>query len=309
MIEAVAKQANDYLKLLQVPTRVGVARTKLTPKAFMQELSPNEGVAFIVEDSSKEALEKIRSFNQKFADVTLPMQENEDDVSSWVTDSNIPERSSDFNHGKIGNHELVRGKNVGKNCIAIKKVAVESVNSQYGLSKSYGDVIKGIAYSIVHGAGHNATNLDVKKMESSLDLWEHYGGIMASGLESKLYTTPKNRKGHGHTIEHMMNPKAFRIDKKWVGESERDGYYQRFDNPVAYDCEIQALYSKARAIALTMGAYSEEKIEEIFSQYIKELVYADPTRFPNLTYKFTMGEHFGKHKAVPNKKLGYIPKK
>ena len=281
LMEAVAKQANDYLKILQVPTRVGVARTKLSPQAFMQELAPNEGVAFIVKTSTSivdqktglntyPEVDSIAAYSTKFARILGAKNEEK----TWSSNNDVPERSS--NSVRLpGNY--VHDYNAGKNCIAIKYSAVKSNQKIIGLTQSPRDVIKGMALYIIHGAGHNAQMFKAEQFDDPrFKKWNHYGGIMFSGSVLQEFI----RSGKGN-IKKLLNPNL-RKGMNWNHPSGKPTYSYLWDS-VNFNFPSLSADSK------------------------KHQVYDDPSRYPNLAYKYSMGDRFGTHKATANQALGYLP--
>ena len=63
----------------------------------------------------------------------------------------------------------------------------------------------------------------------------------------------------------------------------------------------------AHSLGIT-GNPSNKSDKQFVDEYLEKIITYYPYVFPNLTYKLIMEKRFGKHKAVANSKLGYIPK-
>lgn len=309
-MEGVAKQANLFLKRLGVSTRVAVAKTHLNPQQFMAELAPNEGVAFMVNESLHKrgkfvSVDKIATYSKDFAKV---LHIKDGDGDSWANTKNIPERSSN----SVMNTPNKKNKyNVGKNCIALKYKPIKGLLMDYGLNpKDPASVNKAIAFNIVHGSGHNAQAFIKSKLPyQSEQSWDHFGGVVTEGNEMKDMIRSKQLK-----FDDFLNPNIHaspNVDPYTGKDKVRDEFSQKIDkNPGAtksLNIEDVLRFEIAHSLGIT-GNPSNKSDKQFVDEYLEKIITYYPYVFPNLTYKLIMEKRFGKHKAVANSKLGYIPK-
>lgn len=296
MMSDTAKKANDFFQRLGLNTRVAVAQTKLSPQDFMATLTPNEGVALIVKQAfnmknpvtkkiTNPALDKIAQYNSKFAYKVL---QNSDFIKTTLN----PEVSSNSN---MKDSKRTTHKNVGKNMIAIRYDGIVATLSGFGLQNTYQDIVKSIAFTIIHGAGHNAQSIVTGEISTSLtNAWDHYGGVLtdANFIKQRI-------QQNGFTLEDFIGD--------YIYTSTEGSEIQKLDKQPLNNISVikQFFYKKyGRIFKNIYGANADKQIDKL----LVDLVHKHPRLLPNLTYKITMQQRFGKHRAVVNPKLGYIPK-
>jgi len=119
---------------------------------------------------------------------------------------------------------------------------------------------------------------------NNLSDWDHYGGIMTSGVDISSYINDAVRmKLNPLKLKDFMNPGIYTTENKHYLEEQR----------VNIDM-VDFLRKNSEP-----GMFNEKNLLKMVKMYPKAL--------PNLTYKLTMQERFGQHKAAANNKLGYLP--
>lgn len=286
-LENIVIRANNYLDQLRVNTRVVLYEGD--PKKFdYASLTQHEGVAFIgarKKSDTKDFVQAIENLGGDNITYVKQLRKSDQYGNNFENSSSIIERSTIYHVQQY-------------NRIALHYARMNDPSTQTilgaGKNPAHKPLYEALAFSLIHGAGHNAEK-DPKQVLGNLyndgehkTLWNHYATYKL-GIMQYFKSMDKNNIKTLVSFSNSSIPEAYEEVTYYLWE--HGGKVSEMKHNIKKDLQSWAYCT-------------------LSPQRRREIIIKKPQYFPNEAYFYSMQDHFGKYKPYTKRaNVRFVTKK